>query len=132
METKSKGWLRDIICQKEVDKRTYLSSNEKSVLTVVSGLFSGYRNDDEVVKDYCVAIRHAFGIGKTVHKEIFHNWVKSSYTQNRQVRSDIGQTVFNSLAKRKAVYTPYNSFKKRRNAEFREFTEKNSRSSIKR
>ena len=36
----------------------------------------------------------------------------------------MGQTVFNSPTKRKGVFTAYNAFKKKRNADFREYCEK--------
>ena len=119
---KRSGWLRDIFSRQETNPKTHLSKHESNVLTVVSGLFSGYRNDDVEVKDHCKATRHAFAISISSHKAIMHRCVDSSFTLQRKKRSDSNQTVFNSEKKRKAVFTALNAYKKKRNTEFRETT----------
>ena len=42
----------------------------------------------------------------------------------RKERSDKSKTIFNCEAKRKAVFTAFNAFKKSKSKEFREFTER--------
>ena len=121
---KENGWLRDIIQQKVVLKKTHLMQIEKQVLTVVSGLFSGWRGDKcAVLEDHCRATRHAFGISRTQHKNIFRRNIETEISLKRKVRKDKGTSVFNCPIKRKTVFTAFNAFKKQKNSEFREFTE---------
>ena len=119
------GWLRDIIQQKRVLQKTHLLQLEKQILTIVSGLFSGQRSDKSaMLEDHCRATRHAFGISRTQHKNIFRKNVDTTFTLKRKERKDKGTSVFNSSEKRRAVYTAFNAFKKMKYSEFREFTDK--------
>ena len=119
-----KGWIRDIICEKEVDKKTRLNHKENIVLTVISALFSGYTARTGILHKHNGFIKHAFGVCHHSVNRSIAKFVASDYTMKRKERSDKGTSVFNCPKKRKARFTAYNSFKKRKLAEFRETTDR--------
>ena len=127
--TKPKGWLKEIIrkgCgndegEKKVKKMTAIES--MAFLTIqclfalalpTSGPFKGYRR----------CIQHAFGAHRETAKSRFENLINRNFDVGRKKRSDAGSSVFNSEKKRKSTFTGYNTFKKHRNGQYRETTER--------
>lgn len=76
------------------------------------------------MKGHCDLTLHAFGKRRSAHKRIISKFVGTDYTLDRKTRSGIGKTVFNCDKKRKWTFTPLNVYKKRKNREFHETTER--------
>ena len=119
-KSKSKGWLRNIIRKKTVNPKSHLNPLERTLLTVVSTMFSGYSPCQGVLKGYCDLINRAFGVARNTHNNILTFFVNSSYTMERKQRNDKYKSVFNCEERRKKVFTGYNVFKKRKTKEFRD------------
>ena len=121
--SRQKGWLRTVITGSIPTPKSHLSQQENLVLTTISCLFSGYRNKgNTVVPKHSPFTQHAFGISKNTHQNIMIKFTSTEGTLKRKTRSDQGKTIFNSDKKRKAAFTPFNVFRKRRNRMFRETT----------
>ena len=99
---RAKGWLRNIINEEndDVDPKSNLKEDESQLLTVVSALFSGYRNDAMELKGHCELTQHAFGIGCSTHALLLKKFVRTGYTMKRKIHKDTGKCVFNSPQKR--------------------------------
>ena len=121
-KNKSRGWLRKIIQKKTVNPKSHLNPLERTLLTVVSSLFSGYSPCQGVLKGYSELINRAFGIARNTHNNILTFFVNSGYTMERKQRKDKYKSVFNCEERRKKVFTGYNMFKKHKTKEFRETT----------
>ena len=114
--------MRDIICQKETNVKTQLSQNERVILTVVSCLFSGYNNNDLEMKGHTSITQHAFGIGKSVHREVMAFLLIQIIPRKENCART--KVIPYSIAKRKKwTLTAFKTFKKRRTKDFREYTE---------
>ena len=72
-ETGTKGWLRDIIAEKIINKKSHLSPVENTVLAVVSSIFSGYHAFNGQLRSHTRYIRHAFGVSKMSHLNIIQS-----------------------------------------------------------
>ena len=123
-KSKEKGWLRDIIANKTVKKKTFLSVGEHHLLNTVACLFSGHTSTNGQFRGFCSYICKAFGITYNTLTHSIDKFISTNYTMKRAIRIDKGKTIFNCEKKRKARFTAYNTFKKRKLSEFRETTEK--------
>ena len=133
---KGKGWLRKII--KKVFIKSYpkneqmqpiqagsdLTLREKAMLNMMTSLLSGYSPYSGPAKGYSKLISHAFGIHKNTRLGIYKRSIDHNFSNIRKVRKDSGMSVINCEKMRKRMYTGFNSFKKKRNSEFRETTDK--------
>ena len=130
-----KGWIRSIISNDrdnisnpvpQDDDSNAESSNTKQltphqnlVLCTISCLFSGYTNANPNTKDHSTMTQHAFDIKRSTHSRIVNRLVATDGTLACKPRNDKGLSVFNSHSKRKASFTAFQTFKKRKNNEFR-------------
>lgn len=121
---KSKGWIRDIIRQKTVDKQTHLLPKERMLLCLVASLFSGYSPCNGPLVGYADLIRNAFGVSSFTHNNILTFFTDTSFTMERKKRKDHLRSVFNCEETRKKVFTGYNVYKRNKTQEFRESTER--------
>ena len=138
-----RGWIRSIIETKSDDanddntdndntNKTHLSQHQNMILTTISCLFSGYSKNKGITKDHHKMTQHAFGVKNSTHAKIVKRFVSTEGTMARKTRSDKGLTVFNSDTKRRAVFTAFNTFKKRKTRSFRETTSRLSNDELKR
>ena len=78
----------------------------------LTSLFSGFRNNGQILNNHCSYTRHAFGVSETVQSRVLHYSIESDHTFERKVRIDNDSSVFNCDKKRKAIFTPMNVYKK--------------------
>ena len=122
-ESKEKGWIRSIINEGEDEEdRVQLNQKEGTVLTVILSIFSGFLSKGGVLNGYKGYVDHAFGIGRCTGKNIVDRFFSNHFSVERKVRSDKGESVFNSERKRKNTFTAYKAFKKRKYSTFRDAT----------
>ena len=123
-KNKSKGWLREVVSNKTQTKKTNLKANELNLMAIIGSLFGGYTAVNGEFRGFVRHICHAFGVSHPTFTNIIHRFIKSGYTMKRKTRKDIGETIFNCDRKRKARFTTFNAFKKRKYNQFRETTDK--------
>ena len=68
--TKPRGWACSVITGTTSHLKSHLTTTENIVFNTISCLFSGYRNKGPELKSHVNYTQHAFGVGRTKHKEI--------------------------------------------------------------
>ena len=121
---RNKGWIRDIIQNRRVDKKSNLIPKERTILTIVKSLFSGYTPMNVPLRGYQKLICSAFGVCDNTLNGILTYFTERSFTMERKVHSKKHKSVFNDEEIRKKTYTGYNVFKRRKTTEFRDSTDR--------
>ena len=118
-----KGWLKNIIRQKDVPVKTHMSSTEKTILSVIATMFFGYSSIKGPMQNHMEFTQYTFGVSEYTRRNIITSFVDTNFSFDRKTRSDKGTSVFDSETVRKRTFTPFNSYKRRKLREWRETTE---------
>lgn len=107
-----KGWICLIIHQitaSPSSSKKSRSEHEKQILLVCFSMFCGFAPTSGPLVGWKKFLCNAFGYAKPQNiSTIASNWVNNGCKLERKVRSDKGQSVFNSHIKRKHTFTPLN------------------------
>jgi len=97
--------------------KSQLSAKENNKLVAIKSELNRLRpmfDHGEWPRPYTplASLAHAYGVGVTKVKGCVVKHYRNNCSTKRKERSDAGDTLFNSAAKRNKLYTPYNHFKK--------------------
>ena len=124
-KNKQEGWIRGVIQKSEKEYQTlssHLLTKHRVVLTLVSSIISAIPCKHKNFQSIHKYVRSAFGIkDKRTPKSIFKKFVDADFNMDkaRKERTDKGASVFNCEKKRKATFTPFNTYKKHMHQKFR-------------
>lgn len=130
------GWIRYVIgaSDDEGDKsaavRTDLNDIEKKYLIQIITLQNGVplpNNEQPSRRD----VAYAFDVHTDTIRKILMRYFQSGLSVSRKSRSDTNSSVFTSDKKRKAVYTPYHAYRKKRYEDWRDCNTKIDENDIK-
>lgn len=114
-DRQEKGWLRKVIRNntKTIKKGSRLTTKEIHLLLLITSIFNGfnYRSGAELERHNHI-VQYAFFISDKTSKDLFYKYIDNEFDVKTKVRSDKGQTIFNSHTKRRHTFTAFNVFKK--------------------
>lgn len=124
---KSSGWLRkdEALARGgipyEEGKRKHLDPTERDLLYQLRLCTASLTGCKQSSRSFCPTkdLAHAFGVGVTVVKECLTKKESNNDSTKRKQRSDAGETIFNSDAKREKVWTAEFYHAKRQRIHFR-------------
>ena len=98
-EVKEKGWIR-IMLNTDKKESKQLTSTGKGLLLIIYNMFLGLPNKGTTFGRMSV-LGKAFGVTETRLRQLFEEYLERDFSTERKIRSDKGQTVFNSDKKGK-------------------------------
>lgn len=121
---REKGWARALLRSSDNERetrqnntQTHLGERGTVALCLGTAIFSGYMY---ALRSSATILNHAFDIHRNSRIAIFQRFIDRDFTVTRKQRSDKDTSVFTCDKKRKATFTAFNHFKRRRYQDFRE------------
>ena len=118
------GWLRKTFPFSTYEgRRKRLNNTEGNVLVTAYSLFSGLAGGSIRCHGWATLLSFAFGLHRNSLLNTYRAFVVNNFENTVIPRCDKGTSIFTSERLRTKTFTAFNTFKKRKLAEFRDSTE---------